>query len=151
MFEKFKSIQWFDLDKREKRQLLKLLKKQRKFQVHFYENGITFKTDEGIENIIRTSPFPILNLYWFHKNNNVACLSFGISSESMKRPTYQFEGPNLKNRLAAHRSKKGTIIPYPWILEIIQKPGISRSVILGKKSNANFCQWWRHVLKIFLV
>lgn len=63
MFEKFKSIQWFDLDKREKRQLLKLLKKQRKFQVHFYENGITFKTDDGIENIIRTSPFPILNLY----------------------------------------------------------------------------------------
>ena len=63
MFEKFKSIQWFDLDKREKRQLLKLLKKQRKFQVHFYENGITFQTDDRVENVIRTSPFPILNLY----------------------------------------------------------------------------------------
>ena len=75
MFEKFKSIQWFDLDKREKRQLLKLLKKQRKFQVHFYENGITFQTDDRIENVIRTSPFPILNLYWFHKNNN-GCLHF---------------------------------------------------------------------------
>ena len=63
MFEKFKSIQWFDLNKREKREILKLLKKQRKFQVNFYENGITFQTDDGIENIIQTSPFPILNLY----------------------------------------------------------------------------------------
>ena len=64
MFAKFKSIQWFDRDKRQKRQLLKLLKKQRKFQVHFYENGITFLADDRYgEDIIRTSPFPILNLY----------------------------------------------------------------------------------------
>jgi hypothetical protein len=63
MFEKFKSIQWFDFAKHEKRAILKQFKKQRKFQVHFYENGITFQTDDGIENTIRTSPFPILNLY----------------------------------------------------------------------------------------
>ena len=64
MFEKFKSIQWFDVDKREKRAILKQYKKQRKFQVYFYENGIAFRTDAGIESMpIRTSPFPILNLY----------------------------------------------------------------------------------------
>ena len=63
MFEKFKSIQWFDFAKHEKRAILKQFKKQRKFQVHFYENGITFQMDDGIENTIRTSPFPILNLY----------------------------------------------------------------------------------------
>ena len=63
MLEKFKFIQWFDFAKREKRAILKQFKKQRKFQVHFYENGITFQTDDGINNVIRPSPFPILNLY----------------------------------------------------------------------------------------
>ena len=64
MFEKFKSIQWFDFAKHEKRAILKQFKKQRKFQVYFYENGITFKTHYGSETKpIRTSPFPILNLY----------------------------------------------------------------------------------------
>ena len=38
--------------------------KKRKFQINFYENGITFKTHNGTETMpIRTSPFPILNLY----------------------------------------------------------------------------------------
>ena len=64
MFEKFKSIHWFDINNRQKRATLQQFKKQRKFQVHFYENGITFKTHNGTETMpIRTSPFPILNLY----------------------------------------------------------------------------------------
>ena len=63
-FEKFKSIQWFDINNRQKKAILQQFKKQRKFQVHFYENGITFKTHNETESMpIRTSPFPILNLY----------------------------------------------------------------------------------------
>ena len=64
MFEKFKSIQWFDINNRQKKAILQQFRKQRKFQVHFYENGITFKTHNGTETMpIRTSLFPILNLY----------------------------------------------------------------------------------------
>ena len=75
MFEKFKSIQWFDINNRQKKAILQQFKKQRisrnkEFQVHFYENGITFKTHYGSETKpIRTSPFPILNLYWSNKDD----------------------------------------------------------------------------------
>ena len=63
-FEKFKSIQWFDINNRQKKAILQQFKRQRKFQVHFYEYGITFKTHNGTETMpIRTLPFPILNLY----------------------------------------------------------------------------------------
>lgn len=63
MYEKFKSIRWLDIN-RQKKKILKQFKKQRKFQVHFYEYGITFITKSGNETMpIRTSPFPILDLY----------------------------------------------------------------------------------------
>ena len=63
-FQKFKSIQWLDITNRPKKKILKQFQKQRKFQVHFYEYGITFVTKNGNETMpIRTSPFPILNLY----------------------------------------------------------------------------------------
>ena len=64
-FEKFKSIQWLDITNRPKKKILKQFQKQRNFQVHFYEYGITFVTKNGNETMpIRTSPFPILDLYW---------------------------------------------------------------------------------------
>ena len=64
MFEKFKSIHWFDISNRQKKAILQQFKKLRKFQVNFYENGITYITHNGTETMpIRTSPFPILNLY----------------------------------------------------------------------------------------
>jgi len=63
-FQKFESIQWLDIENRPKKKILKQFKKQRKFQVHFYEYGITFVTKNGNETMpIRTSPFPILDLY----------------------------------------------------------------------------------------
>jgi len=64
IFEKFKTIQWFDINNRQKKAILQQFKKKRKFQVHFYENGITFEDKNGTEMMpIRTSPYPILNLY----------------------------------------------------------------------------------------
>ena len=54
--------------------------KKRKFQINFYENGITFKTHNGTETMpIRTSLFPILNLYWW--NNDEYLLTIRISKK----------------------------------------------------------------------
>ena len=67
MFDKFKSIQWFDINNRKKKVILQQYKKLRKIQVYFYENGIKLgkpnKKDDSELTPIRTTPFPILNLY----------------------------------------------------------------------------------------
>ena len=71
MFEKFKSIQWFNVTSSQKKAVLKQYKKIRKFRenkkmikVYFFENGIRLtNSDDEMMMPIRTTPFPILNFY----------------------------------------------------------------------------------------
>ena len=62
MFQKFQSIQWFDISNRQKEAIFKQFEKLNEIEVTFYESGINFETDYSV---VRTSPFPILSLYWF--------------------------------------------------------------------------------------
>ena len=68
MFEKLKSIEWIDFTNRQKKSILHQFQKMRKIQnlrVYFYENGIMMEHPKSSQlTPIRTSPFPILNLFW---------------------------------------------------------------------------------------
>ena len=67
MFEKLKSIEWFDVTKRQKAAILHQFMKMRRIQnlrVYFYENGIILEHPKSqVLTPIRTTPFPILNLF----------------------------------------------------------------------------------------
>ena len=62
MFKRFKSIKWFDVANSQKKAIFKQFEKMDEIEVTFYESGIYFETDNSV---VRTSPFPILSLYWF--------------------------------------------------------------------------------------
>ena len=61
MFQRFQSIKWFDVSNSQKKAIFKQFEKLNEIEVTFYESGIYFETDYSV---VRTSPFPILSLYW---------------------------------------------------------------------------------------
>ena len=61
MFQRFQSIKWFDISNSQKKAIFQQFKKLNEIEVTFYESGIYFETDYSV---VRTSPFPILSLYW---------------------------------------------------------------------------------------
>ena len=60
MFQRFKSIKWFDVSNSQKKAIFKQFQELNEIEVTFYESGIYFETDNSV---VRTSPFPILSVY----------------------------------------------------------------------------------------
>ena len=61
MFQRFQSIKWFDISNSQKKAIFKQFEKLNEIEVTFYESGIYFETDNSV---VRTSPSPILSLFW---------------------------------------------------------------------------------------